>query len=447
MATATAPTTDAGEESTAPQVDPRVPWRPGTAGLAARLLVFLGLFALVMAIPHLLPAPVINVAIKGVVYAMVALSMNILMGYVGQVSLGHQAFVGVGAFAAGFLITEAGLPWGFAVAGAVVVGGLQSLILGSIALRIRGFYFAIVTIAYGLFAQEVIFNIRAITRGGAGMPADRPAFAFNDIPYFYLCLALLLLVWLFDWRLTASKAGRAIQGLRDDQRVAASWGINVKAYTLLAFVISGSIAGLAGALLGSIEQIVVSVTFSLTLAIIFVVMTVVGGLRSRPGVVIGGIVFAALPTVLAFAHDTPGWGVPGETAAGVLPACGTAPPRVIQLVIGLALIGGALEMLHHVLPQARPVAVKIGAVVGGAALAALGVYVGLGGFIGGYCLWSGLTPTYEPLIGAGLLLVTLIKFPGGIAEQLAPLIRWLSFKPLHASDDGAVAGGPGGGAH
>lgn len=347
--TTTTATPQAGQAERA--ADPRVPWRPSRAGVIARVAVLAVLLLLVLAAPHVVPATQVNIVSKAVVYAMVALSMNVLMGYVGQVSLGHQAFVGVGAFASGFFLTEAGLPWAFAIVLSVVVGGLQALLLGAIALRIRGFYFAIVTIAYGLFAQEVIFNIRAITRGGAGMPAERPAFAMGDIPYAYLCMAFLALVWLFDWRLTASKAGRAIEALRDDPRVAASWGINVKGFTLLAFVISGAIAGLAGGLLASIEQIVVSTTFSFTLALLFVLMTVVGGLRSRPGVVQGGIVFASLGALLDAGHGAWSW-----WPFGVL---------------------------------------------------------------------------WEPWIGAALLILTLIKFPGGIAEQQAHLLRWLSFKPFH----------------
>lgn len=342
---------DLDTRPTLPASDPRITWRPGTRGLIARGIVLAVLLGLLIAAPHLVPATQVNIVSRAVVYAMVALSMNVLMGYVGQVSLGHQAFVGVGAFAAGYFVTEAGIPWIFAAVLSVVVGALQSLVLGGIALRIRGFYFAIVTIAYGLFAQEVIFNIRSITRGGAGMPATRPEFAMGDISYAYLCMAFLLVVWLFDWRLTASKAGRAIEALRDDPRVAASWGINIKGFTLLAFVISGAIAGLAGALLASIEQIVVSTTFSFTLALTFVLMTVVGGLRSRPGVVIGGIVFASLGAVLDAAHASLSWWPFGA-------------------------------------------------------------------------LW-------EPLLGATLLLLTLIQFPGGIAQQLEAPLRWLSFRPFH----------------
>src|SRR5690606_34034037 len=117
-----------------------------------------------------------------------------------------------------------------------------------------------------------------------------------------------------------------------------SWGINVTGYKLLAFALAGGVAGLAGAMFASIEQIVSPLTFGLQLALTFVLMTVVGGLRSRPGVVIGGIVFAILPTVLEKAHAA--WGEGAEV-------CTTAPPRVLQLALGLALVGGVAERVVH----------------------------------------------------------------------------------------------------
>jgi branched-chain amino acid transport system permease protein len=348
--------------------DPRAIWRPSTTGYIGRFFV-LGLFALfVVSAPYWVADTSTNVLSRAAVFAIVALSMNVLMGYTGQVSLGHAAFVGVGAFSAGYALTEAQVPWPFAVAFAILTGGISALILGGIALRVKGLYLALVTIAYGLFAQEVIFNIRAVTRGGAGMPSPRPAFAAGDYAFYYLCVGAALLVWVLDWLFTSSKAGRAVQALRDDERVAASWGINVTGYKLLAFVISGSIAGLAGALFGSIEQIVSPISFGFTLSLTFVLMTVIGGLGSRPGVITGGALFAVLPNLLETAHNVWTWWPFGA-------------------------------------------------------------------------LW-------EPLIGALLLLLTLIFFPGGIAQQNEHLYRWLSFKPFHEHGHGAV-GGPqsGGGGH
>lgn len=421
-------TTSSSAPTATPASDPRVGWRPSSRGLAARVAVLVLLGVAILVIPHLLPPTLVNVYAKTMVFGVVALSMNILIGYAGQVSLGHQAFVGVGAFTSAFLLSRAGLPWPVAVVGTVVLGALVSLGLGAVALRVRGLYFALVTIAYGVFVQSTIFQVTAITGGGAGAQAPRPAFATGDVAYAYVCLAGLALAWVFDWRLTSSRAGRAIEALRDDERVAASWGINVKGFKLLAFALSGGVAALGGALFASVEQIVSPITFGLALALTFVLMTVVGGLRSRPGVVLGGFVFAVLPTVLEMAHGA--WGEAGEGAE----VCASAPPRALQLLLGLALIGIAAEFLvHRIRHEGWTLGTIVRAVLGGA-VALVVLSFAIGGFTGGFCVWQGLNADWEPAIGAGLLLLTLTLFPGGLAQQFAPIIRWLSFGPF--SDDG-----------
>ncbi|MFP5310031.1 MAG: branched-chain amino acid ABC transporter permease [Actinomycetes bacterium] len=421
--------------------DPRVKWRPSAGGYAARLTVHALIIGTVLAAPALLPGIYTNVISRAFVFGIVALSMNILIGYTGQISLGHQAFFGVGAFASGYAITNLTMPFGAALVVAMVVGAVTAVALGVIALRIKGLYLALVTITFGLFAERVVFSIPAITGGGAGMEAARPTWAQGDLAYAYVCFAALVLVWLFDWRLTSSKAGRAIEALRDDERVAASWGISITSFKLLAFVLSGVIAGLAGGLFASIEQVVSPITFSFQLGLIFVIMTVVGGIRSRPGVVIGGFVFATLATILTVAHETPGWGIEGEGGLGV---SATLPPRIIQLVLGLALVGAAAELVRHGVLHSRGVRrVVLGVVALG--VVGLGGWVALGGFLGYFSLFKAITADLEPLIGALLLLITLIQFPGGIAQQLAPLLRWLRFQPLHGEETATVGGGSAGG--
>lgn len=315
-----------------------MPWRPSLAGVVARVAVLVALVGTVLTLPLVVPATDVNVVSRVAVFAIVALSLNVLVGYTGQVSLGHSAFLGVGAFSSGFALTELGLPWPVAVVVAVVVGGTAAVLLGGAALRIQGLYLALVTLAYGLFAEQVLFSIPAVTGGGAGMPAPRPAFATGDVPYAYLCLAALALVWIVDRRVTASKAGRAIRALRDSERVAASWGINVTAYKLLAFVLSGSIAGLAGALFASIEEIVSNLTFGFTLSLTFLFMAVIGGVGSRIGVVIGAALLSSLPFVLdRLAQDNPGFPVDGS-AAGLLSA-------LLLLLVLVFFPGGIAQLL------------------------------------------------------------------------------------------------------
>lgn len=331
-----------------------------------RLLPLAALLLVVLAIPQVVDSVYINVVSRAAVYGIVAISMNVLVGYAGQASLGHAAFLGVGAFSSGYALTDLGMPFGAALVVGVGTGMAAALVLGGVALRVTGLYLALVTIAFGLFAQETLFNIRFLTGGGAGQPAARPDLFSGDVSYAYLCIGMLALVVLFDWRLTATRAGRAIQALRDDERVAASWGIDVTGHKLLAFTISGGIAGLAGALFASIEQIVSKEDFGLSLSITFLLMTVVGGTGRRAGVVQGGVLFAVLPTLLDRAHAN----------VDVFP-------------------------------------------------------------------FTELTATWEPAIGALLLLLTLTLFPGGIAQQQGALLRWLGGGPF--AHDPEASGPPAGG--
>lgn len=269
---------------------------PGPRGWLARRLVAGGIVATVLVVPALLPAqPIPNWISLGLIYVIVGLSINVLMGYAGQVSLGHQAFVGVGAFTSALLVSKGGLPFGFAIAVSAATGAVSAALLGLVALRLRGLYLALITLAYGEIAERVIFGIPSLTGGGAGSFAPRPAGFAGEKAYVYLCFGFVALIWYLDWRLTKTKAGRAILALRENEIAAASFGINVVAYKLLAFVLSGAFAGIAGALMAHRRTAVVSVDFSFALALTFVLMAVVGGLGSRVGIFLGSMFFAIFP--------------------------------------------------------------------------------------------------------------------------------------------------------
>ncbi|MGH3520769.1 MAG: branched-chain amino acid ABC transporter permease [Haloechinothrix sp.] len=275
-------------------------FRPGGAGWFARGLIWLALAWVVFAMPgnYLSPFELgvsdVSHAAKAVIFAIIGLSLNVLIGYAGTISLGHQAFVGVGAFVSAYIVVDLGIEFWLAVPIAAIAGGLQAAALGAVSLRLTGLYFALVTLAYGVFAQETLFGITAFTGGEGGKNVPRPLGFESDYTFYYLCLAFLALVLWVDWRLMRTKGGRALQALRENPRVASSYGINVKAYTLLAFVTSGVFASIGGALLASQSQFIVPTTFSFQLALLFILMTVVGGLRNRVGVVIGSVIFALM---------------------------------------------------------------------------------------------------------------------------------------------------------
>lgn len=288
-----------GQDAPAP-VGQHKDFRPGTGGWLARGVVWAFLAWVVLAFPvnFLSPFEVgvsdIDVASLAAIYAIGGLSLNVLLGYCGQISFGHQAFVGIGAFASAYIVTDLQLSFWLAVAVAALFGALQAVLLGAVSLRLTGLYFALVTLAYGTFAQETLFGISALTGGEGGKPAPRPELFASGYRYYFLCLGFLVLVLWLDWRLTSSKAGRAMAALRENPRVASSYGINVRAYILVAFAVSGLFAGIAGSLVAHHDEVIVGSSFDFRLALLFILMTVVGGLRNRVGVVIGSVFFALL---------------------------------------------------------------------------------------------------------------------------------------------------------
>ncbi len=292
----------AADETARPpeQVGVHKDFRPSGAGWLARGIVWAFVAWVVLAFPVNAFSPFevgvadIDVASLAAIYAIGGLSLNVLLGYCGQISFGHQAFVGLGAFVSAYIVTDLQLSFWLAIAAAAAFGGLQAVLLGAVSLRLTGLYFALVTLAYGTFAQETLFGITALTGGEGGKPAPRPEFFASGYRYYFLCLGFLALVLWLDWRLTASKAGRAMAALRENPRVAASYGINVRAYILVAFAVSGIFAGIAGSLIAHHDEVIVGSSFDFRLALLFILMTVVGGLRNRVGVVIGSVFFALL---------------------------------------------------------------------------------------------------------------------------------------------------------
>ena len=232
-----------------------------------------------------------------VVYAIVALSLNVLIGHAGQISLGHQGFFGLGAFVSGYLVSAQGQLFWTGMAAAAVIVALTSLLMGVVALRVRGLYLALVTLVFGLMAERSIFTWPLFGEG-AGVEAPRPAGFEAPATYYLLCVAALAIVWYLDWRFTRSKAGRAVAALRANEQVASSYAIPVARYKLLAFVLSGIFVGVAGSLYGHYNTTVSPQPFQFQLALFFIIVTVVGGLRSRPGIVLWTVVFTLLPQYL-----------------------------------------------------------------------------------------------------------------------------------------------------
>lgn len=238
-------------------------------------------------------------ATTAAVYVLIGLSLNVILGYTGQLSLGHQGLMGAGALFAAYMSTKHGAPFLLAV----VIGGVSAaavaLLIGFAALRIRGLYLALVTLVVGITLQGSLFEVPALTGGGAGEAANRPSILSSNDRYYFVCVAFCVAALYLDSRLVKSKVGRGFAAIKEDERVAAAFGVNVMGYKLLAFVLSGILAGVAGSLFAFSTQQFNGNDFSFLLALTFVLMTVVGGAGSRAGVAVGAVLFAILHSFLA----------------------------------------------------------------------------------------------------------------------------------------------------
>jgi branched-chain amino acid transport system permease protein len=262
---------------------------------APRLVVWAAIAALVLIYPLSLADFHSQRFSLAVVFAIGALSLNVLIGYAGQISLGHQGFLGVGAFVSAYTVTSLQQSFWVGIAAGALSGALASLLMGMVALRVRGLYLALVTLAYGRMAQETIFNLRIFGRG-SGVEAPRPEMLAGDRAFYYFTLVALAVVLFINWRFVRSKAGRAVNAIRENEQVASSYGIPVARYKLLAFVVSGAFIGLAGALYAFRNGRIDSQGLGFPLALLLVILTVVGGLRSPAGIVVFAAFFELAPT-------------------------------------------------------------------------------------------------------------------------------------------------------
>ena len=238
-----------------------------------------------------------------VTYAAMAISLNLLMGYAGQISLGHGALLAVGAYTSGILTGRYGWSYLAGLAFAMVMGAAIAFLVGLPALRLRGLYLAITTLGFAAVMDAAILKIPWLSRGSAGVELPRPVagtFIFTrNADYLALILVILIAVWFLDANVVRTKLGRAFFGIREDERVAQSFGVDVARYKMIAFVLSGALAGLAGAMHGHLLLFVESRTFAFPLfSLTIVSFVVIGGLGSRVGVVVAAASFGVVPQLL-----------------------------------------------------------------------------------------------------------------------------------------------------
>ncbi len=236
------------------------------------------------------------------IYAILLLGLDIVVGYVGEVSLGHAALFGIGAYTAGVLNFQLGVPFLLAIPASIVVTAIFGAILALPALRVNGPYLAMVTLAFGTIIQILINEMTFLTNGPLGLSIRKPIFFGHQITgadYYYIVLVALVLTLFVVQRILKSHLGRAFEALHDSPVASDCMGVNVYGYKVYAFVLSAGIAGFAGGLYTYSEEYISPNTYNFELTILFLLAVIMGGRKTRSGPILGAIIIVMLPNVLS----------------------------------------------------------------------------------------------------------------------------------------------------
>ncbi|MGH7309276.1 MAG: ABC transporter permease subunit [Candidatus Rokuibacteriota bacterium] len=245
----------------------------------------------------------LHILIMAGIFAILALSLNLLLGYTGQLSLGHAAFFGIGAYTSALLTLR--LDWSVwaGLAAGTLTAGVAGWAIGRLALKLRGAYFVLVTISFAGVISLVSVNWMDLTNGPLGLPGIPPPslgpwMLRSKTAYYYLVLVAVFLAWLLCRRLVGSRIGRAFVALRENESLAESVGIDVTRYLVLAAVVSAAMAGLAGGLYAHYTRFVSPEVFLFTYTVTMVIMVVAGGKGTLAGPLVGALLFTVLPEAL-----------------------------------------------------------------------------------------------------------------------------------------------------
>jgi branched-chain amino acid transport system permease protein len=306
-------------------------------------------------------------AVPITLFIVLALGLNVVVGFAGLLDLGYAAFFAIGAYTMAFL-TSTVSPIGFVREGnhvnfflamfiSAAVAAIFGVLLGAPTLRLRGDYLAIVTLGFGEIVPLVIKNVPEITKGTQGMnPIGYPEipglqFAVDPIPWYYLIVVVLMLSVLITGRLRTSRVGRAWAAMREDEVAAASMGINLVTTKLFAFALGASFSGFAGSIWASYLQVIAPEQFDFSVSIFVLCMIILGGLGNIGGVIAGGLMLGFVDRVLfdwinGFVHGL-------GSAIGNQDLAIMDVSRSRQLIFGVALVAMMLLRPEGLFPSAR----------------------------------------------------------------------------------------------
>ena len=306
------------------------------------LIAIVGLFCL----PLFIHNPYyIHLAETILIYTILLFGLDIVVGYIGQVSLGHAALFGIGSYTAGVLFIHFGFPVWATIPASIIVTAFFGGILALPALKVIGPYLAMVTLAFGTIAQILINEMTWLTEGPLGIKLPKPQLMgapMTEAEFFWVVAAIMILALIVVDRFVKSQMGRAFEALRDSPVACDCMGVSVYRFKVIAFVISAGFAGLAGCLYAYSEQYISPNTYNNELAVLFLLGIIMGGRKSRLGAVIGAAIIVLLPKLLDDINLF----------------------RIVASIIALVVVIGAAMALSKKVTTIRRVAVPLAGVVG-----------------------------------------------------------------------------------
>jgi len=237
----------------------------------------------------------IHVAVEILILGLFAVSFNMIFGYMGQLSFGHAAYFGVGAYATGLLLVKTSVPLPICLAVSMITAGIFALVIGYFCVRLTGIYFAILTMAFGQLMYYIIFQWYSFTGGDDGLQGIVPPdWISSATAYYYFTLFIVAAALIVIWFITESPFGYTMRAIRENADRTRFIGINVRKYMLINFAVAGMFAGLAGGLLGPFNRSIAPDLCNWHQSGVPVFMTVIGGPASFFGPIIGSLIYTFL---------------------------------------------------------------------------------------------------------------------------------------------------------
>ena len=280
-------------------------------------MAWLVLLLIALIVPMAMGGYLITIITIVCIYAIVCIGLNLLFGYTGLLSVGHSAFLGIGAYAFGLIAIKFGLGFWPSFCSSIIISGIAGFLIGIPALRLRGHYFVLVTLAFAVIINIVIMAWIELTGGAGGLAgAPRPdpiPLPWGDVIRFhsplsmyYFILFFLVIIFAVSYRLINSLVGKTFIAIRDDENLTQSLGINTMSNKLVSFTISAIIAGIAGALFASYNTVISPDSAGFMKGMEVVAYIIIGGAGTLAGPLVGPLVMIAIPEMLQIVPEIRG---------------------------------------------------------------------------------------------------------------------------------------------